>query len=43
MIHIKRITPQDVNAALKRYFDVATPDDFWEVKGLYAQDGDLCY
>lgn len=43
LIHIKRIAPQDVNAALKRYFDVATPDDFWEVKGLYARDGDLCY
>lgn len=43
MIHIKRIAPQDVNSALKRYFDVASADDFWEVKGLYARDGDLCY
>lgn len=43
MKYIKKITPQEMNDALKRYFDVATKEDFWEVKGFYARPGDLCY
>ena len=43
MIHIKRITPEEMNGALRRYFDVASAEDFWEVKGMYAKEGDLCY
>lgn len=43
MIHIKKITPGEMNGALRRYFDVANAEDFWEVKGMYAKEGDLCY
>lgn len=43
MIHIKKITPEEMNGALRRYFDVASAQDFWEVKGMYAKEGDLCY
>lgn len=43
MIHIKKITPEEMNGALRRYFDVASAEDFWEVKGMYAREGDLCY
>lgn len=43
MKYIKKITPQEMNDALKRYFDVATKEDFWEVKGLYATGNCLCY
>lgn len=43
MRFIKEITPKECNEGLKKYFDYATADDFWEVKGLYAIDGDICY
>lgn len=43
MKYIKKITPVEINQALRRYFDVADGDDFWEVKGFYALDNDLCW
>lgn len=43
MKYLKKITPDEFNQALRKYFDVATADDFWEVKGAYAFDQDLCW
>lgn len=43
MKYIKEITPKECNDGLKKYFEVATVDDFWEVKGMYAMEGDKCY
>ena len=43
MKYIKNITPDELNSALRRYFGVATADDIWEVKAVYALDGELCY
>ena len=43
MMHLKKITPGEMNGALRRYFDVASAEDFWEVKGMYARECDLCY
>lgn len=43
MKYIKKITPEEFNNGLRKYFDVATADDFWEVKGAYALDNDLCW
>lgn len=43
MKYIKKITPEEFNNGLRKYFDVATVDDFWEVKGAYALDNDLCW
>lgn len=43
MKYVKRITAQEMNEGLKKFFDVANVDDFWEVKGLYALNEDLCF
>lgn len=32
-----------MNEAFKRFFDAATFEDFFEVKGFYAQPEDLCW
>lgn len=43
MKYIREATPAEINNALRKYFGCATADDFWEVKGLYAIEGDKCY
>lgn len=43
MKYIKKVTNDAVNEALKKFYDVASKEDFWEVKGLYAFPTDLCY
>lgn len=43
MKYIKKITPQDFNKGLEDFYDVATKQEFWEVKGAYAFDHYLCW
>lgn len=43
MKYIKKITPQDFNKGLEDFYDVATKQDFWEVKGAYAFEHYLCW
>jgi hypothetical protein len=43
MKYIKEIDAEEFNKALLDYFDYATKEDYWEVKGLFATDNDICY
>lgn len=43
MKYIREASPKEINDGLKKYFDHATAQDFWEVKGLYALEGDKCF
>lgn len=43
MKYIKKITALEFMDGMKEFFKVADVDDFFEVKGLYALDEDLCY
>ena len=43
MKFIKRITAKECNDGLRKYFDYATADDYWEVKGMYALEEDFCF
>lgn len=43
MKYIKKITADEINEALGKFYEVASYEDFFQVKGFYAQDEDLCY
>lgn len=43
MKYIKKITADEINEALGKFYEVASYDDFFQVKGFYAQDEDLCF
>lgn len=43
MKYIKKITADEINGALGKFYEVASYEDFFQVKGFYAQDEDLCY
>lgn len=43
MKYIKTITPQEFNRGLWDFYDVASKEEFWEVKGAYAFEHYLCW
>ena len=43
MKYIKKITADEINEALGKFYEVASYEDFFQVKGFYAQENDLCY
>lgn len=43
MKYIKKISAQDFLDGMKKLYEVASVEDFFEVKGLYPLDEDQCY
>lgn len=43
MKYIKQISADEINEALKKFHRCSTEEEFWEVKGFYAIDEDLCF
>lgn len=43
MKYLKRITTKEVDDALKKAYGKLTVEEFWDVRGLIAKDGDFCY